>query len=142
MTHFITLVICLDVMNSEQVKKVAAKLMAPYDENNTVPEYMREDGELTTYNPNGKWDWYQVGGRYDDSWGVGNIFRLSDFPLDSGMPMCIVTPNGEWHELGRIGWWGNVSEVRSDWDKTARGILETYSAPELGAIGILLDTHI
>jgi hypothetical protein len=38
--------------------------LAPYDENIDVPEYTDEDGEVTTYNPKSKWDWYELGGRW------------------------------------------------------------------------------
>lgn len=38
--------------------------LAPYDENKEVPEYKNSDGEPSTYNPDSKWDWYQIGGRW------------------------------------------------------------------------------
>lgn len=40
------------------------KLLAPYNEELEVEEYFDEDGEKTTYNPNSKWDWWSIGGRW------------------------------------------------------------------------------
>ena len=46
-------------------------------------EYDEEGNELTTYNPNSKWDWYCIGGRWSSD---ENVVKVSDFkmyePLD------------------------------------------------------------
>ena len=50
---------------------------AMYDEDY---EYDEEGNQLTTYNPNSKWDWYQIGGRFrheEDSVQIKN-FKLYD----------------------------------------------------------------
>jgi hypothetical protein len=50
---------------------------AMYDED---CEYDEEGNQLTTYNPNSKWDWYQIGGRFrheEDSVQIKN-FKLYD----------------------------------------------------------------
>lgn len=40
------------------------KLLAPYDEALEVAPYISEGNELSTYNPNAQWDWYETGGRW------------------------------------------------------------------------------
>lgn len=54
--HFCVCVIHEDGKSIEDV-------MRPFDENLKVEKCV-EDGEEYWYNPNGKWDWYQVGGRW------------------------------------------------------------------------------
>lgn len=54
MSHFVIIVTGPDIETA----------LAPYDENERVPEYRDSDGDTTTYNPKSKWDWYQVGGRW------------------------------------------------------------------------------
>lgn len=57
--HFCVLAIHPDSMPIEEV-------MRPYDEN--LPVYAAKDGDyLYHYNPNGKWDWFEVGGRWKGS---------------------------------------------------------------------------
>lgn len=51
-------------------KQSVDDLLAPYDENLEVPPHMiksqlNEDiNVLTTYNPQSKWNWYEIGGRW------------------------------------------------------------------------------
>jgi hypothetical protein len=118
---------------------------------------------LTTYNPQSKWDWYVIGGRWqgdldpdydrvkDDrnysvcryckgtgdrpdltppEWkkecggcnschGTGKSMNWTLAPHDEGnikpvcdilvyVPFAILTPDGRWHERGKMGWWGLV----------------------------------
>lgn len=44
-----------------------ADALAPFDENLEVEKVVEDDGYEYWYNPNGKWDWYQVGGRWTGS---------------------------------------------------------------------------
>lgn len=58
MSHFSVAVITKDKNNIEN-------LLEPYSENLEVePYYDKEYNEMSTYNPNSKWDWYQIGGRW------------------------------------------------------------------------------
>lgn len=42
-------------------------------------DYIDADGnELSTYNPKSKWDWYSIGGRWDDG---ENVIQIKDFKL-------------------------------------------------------------
>lgn len=94
-----------------------------------------EDGvwrEYSTYNPNSKWDWYQLGGRWsgehftlkpdaksgvigESSWAhptdkgydaalKGDIdFEATD--KEQFAPFALVM-DGQWHAKGEMGWWG------------------------------------
>ena len=134
----------------------------------TFDDYMREcegyrdgkDPETNQYgyweNPNAKWDWYTVGGRWkkwaDDTIGgcavrVGEIrfnpelerekamrwyehadkesleFHLvsKGLSMEEYAELCsnlyfraCITPDGEWHEVGEMGWWGISSETKEE----------------------------
>lgn len=91
-----------------------------------------EPYELTTYNPNSKWDWYQVGGRWDGSLmvpyaddstkhrGVNQaFFRNIDWEA-TPRPYAFITTHGEWFQKGEMGWWGMAFEedehrYEADW---------------------------
>jgi hypothetical protein len=60
--HFFTLVV-LPPCYQGDISDAVSTLMAPYDENREV-ETRCEDGEFYSYNPQGWWDWYQIGGRW------------------------------------------------------------------------------
>lgn len=62
MSHF-ALAVFLDRQKEEDLDE----LLAPYDENLEVEEYWDEEyQEKTTYNPDSKWDWYSIGGRFSE----------------------------------------------------------------------------
>lgn len=78
-----------------------------------------EEGNLiSTYNPKSKWDWYATGGRWNGYLPTGdtgeyttNQCSVSQVNWDKyfeehNSPYCFVTTEGEWHEKGRMGWWG------------------------------------
>lgn len=99
-------------------------------------EKIDEDGNfLTTYNPDSKWDWWVVGGRWPDylptihgqnfnSCTVGEVDWGKFFEDNPLGPFCFITEDGEWHETARMGWWGMTSDdkERSAW----REELESY----------------
>lgn len=123
-------------------------------------EEISEDGGIySTYNPNSKWDWYDIGGRWKNMLIVGKSNDIKDckyvnsakvknikwdlmkeesqknmkpyekyieesyypkeyvkekFPTEQSYinymtnfsTYAVLTPDGEWHEPGRMGWWG------------------------------------
>ena len=93
-----------------------------------------EDGNLlSTYNPNSKWDWYSIGGRWD-----GNLITKSGENVNtahvnkidwdkSGIPFAYITPNGVWHEKGEMGWWAVVTNEKEKdvWIEEFNNILDT-----------------
>jgi hypothetical protein len=65
---------------------------------------------LLTYNPDGKWDWYAIGGRRsgllrNDSMTCCALLRSHTLP--DLLPHDFLTPNGKWHARARFvrtGW--------------------------------------
>lgn len=117
--------------------------------------------DMSTYNPQSKWDWYRVGGRFDGSMTDNRQQSENGFNFDAKhetlannsipvaelvqaaepfIPYALVTPDGEWIERGQMGWWGMSSgdKDRSEWNAQVMGIYEKFS--EFDAV--LLDCHI
>lgn len=115
----------------------------------------------TTYNPMSKWDWWVIGGRFDGKVSKSGKPRTSEDGgfnfgeehhqvehnscLVKDLPrrfstFAVVTPDGEWHEKGEMGWWGMVSHEKKldDWGKEVAKILTKYG--DYLAIGV--DYHI
>jgi len=91
---------------------------------------------LSTYNPDSKWDWYQIGGRWDGCID-NNACRVSDLPDDiDSFVFAIVTPDGKWHARGEMGWFGCVSDSDDGWKPS--DILKGYQDYD----AILVDCHI
>ncbi|MBS0264880.1 MAG: hypothetical protein JSS02_23290 [Planctomycetes bacterium] len=63
---------------------------------------------LTTRNPDGRWDFYEIGGRWNRYMpgSRNNVIRaqtLANSPhLADSLPMCLLTPAGEWLESEHI----------------------------------------
>lgn len=96
----------------------------------------------STYNPKSKWHWYEIGGRWD-GWVTDkpgdNVVEVQQF-LDSGLiPFAILTPDGEWHEEGEMGWFGISTNNKENWDDIARSIFEKYKD---GHLAVIVDCHI
>lgn len=85
-------------------------------------EMIAENGDLlSTYNPKSKWDWYTVGGRWKCSLPVfsGEYVDKAyaiDVDWDKVLPFAFVTPDGEWHEKGEMGWFSCVGHEKSEDD--------------------------
>jgi hypothetical protein len=121
-------------------------------------EQFNAKGEpLSTCNPDSKWDWYRVGGRWD-GWITGNEqssengynfgpqhqaiennMATTEQALERGViPHAIITPDGVWHEHGQMGWWGIMITENAGWDAQAKEILTGYPGHRL----LILDAHI
>ena len=137
-------------------------------------------------NPNAKWDWWVVGGRWrkwaEDTIG-GVSVRVGDITFDAerqrdeaaswwaenmdvdepsalaliesrGMTMeryidsagclsfrAVVTPDGKWHEVGSMGWFGISSESEDEMAEWEHGFTERFlDNPDL--ILTVVDCHI
>ncbi|EJU15135.1 hypothetical protein LH128_00090 [Sphingomonas sp. LH128] len=102
-----------------------------------------EDGRcIRRTNPNKKWDWWTVGGRWTGlltlkqgatgdlghrAWcasaaeaGTADRARVSDVDLEAmanaGHPLrtFAVVKDGQWFQKGRMGWWACVSDAMSE----------------------------
>lgn len=119
----------------------------------------------STYNPNSKWDWWVVGGRWDgvirnsirdDGNGGFNVEDehhqlryntidcksfLENVKKDSGQyPFAIITPNGEWCEKAKMGYWATTRNDKNIdiWHETVNEILEKHGS----CIAVGCDLHI
>jgi hypothetical protein len=67
--------------------------------------------EVSTYNPNSKWDWYEVGGRWENCLTLKNGEKTSEATIGeidwnkTMIPFAFVI-NSNWYEKGQMGWWG------------------------------------
>ncbi len=121
---------------------------------------------LTTYSPNSKWDGWNIGGRWDgwihgpareeqsqDGKGgfnfgeehhrPGNNCRpVRDIPISDMyyLPFAVVTPDGQWHEQGKMGWWAVVANEMdvTVWHDTVKSLFAQH--PDCLAVSV--DCHI
>lgn len=117
-----------------------------------------EDGNLLSrYNPDSKWDWYSIGGRWsgflctkerDDE---GNPIRVNqaqfkdidwDYMIENNIiPFNYVTEDGEWREKGEMGWWGMTTNEmeQDDWSGNFKNYLKLV---EDDCLVTAIDFHI
>jgi hypothetical protein len=59
-----------------------------------------------TANPNGRWDWYKIGGRWNGVFGGENVMQaktlLESSNLKDRLPAFLLTPDGVWYEVETI----------------------------------------
>lgn len=114
------------------------------------------------YNPRSRWDWFEIGGRWcgeicsvecgeepavtpgtlgagDGSHLEHNVIRVRKLDPSVGF-FALCTPEGEWYERGRMGWFGMVAEEKpgKDWQAIRSEVLSAY--PEHSIVGV--DCHI
>lgn len=125
------------------------------------PEDIGVDGEVySEYNPNSKWDWYVVGGRWagwlqdkekemetDNGFNFNsdmsiepNSLSIAEASLKNKIPFAVLTPTGEWIERGDMGWWGVVSNntEQDEWDNSVQNIYKKYHEDYI----VSVDCHI
>ncbi len=99
---------------------------------------------ICTFNPDGKWDWYEIGGRWDghitgrkrpnrdhiqdNSILASTLLKVPDF--DQRVPAAIITPTGEWVEKITLvttssGWYMRETPKRA-WCNRVRRILDSF----------------
>lgn len=71
--HFSVLVIIEDqnLLSARGLAGAVEVLMDPYNEDAHQTERIEEDGEVWHSNPEGRWDWYMIGGRWANTLQVG-----------------------------------------------------------------------
>ena len=113
---------------------------------------------LSTYNPDSRWDWYSIGGRWSgflctkEKDNEGNPIRVNqapfkdidwDYMLDNNVtPFCFVTEDGEWVEKGEMGWWGMVSNEtpNESWKETFKRYVDNIE--DADCLVTVIDFHI
>jgi len=93
--------------------------------------------EYSTYNPQSKWDWYEIGGRWNKS--IRNNECLSKSVKKDFIPFAFVDQDGLWHERAEMGWWAMTKNEKEDdiWEKEFKNALDLYN----GYV-TLVDCHI
>ena len=164
MSHMRVLVI-IPAEEADNAKDAVRARIAKYDENLRTATETDDDGEIYSFNPLVKWDWWCIGGRYcghfvmddydsvtDDCAYGGTRFHPQGCPTPdyhrNVLPMtelrpgwsawAIVTPDGEWHEKGKMGWFGASHGDDPNWDAMKYEIASAY--PEHYAVCV--DCHI
>ncbi len=116
--------------------------------------------EYSTYNPNSKWDWYQLGGRWsgliklkpgkngkkgkagvgDNEVGIDQALK-GDISNLQELKTFAVLKDGKWYERGEMGWWGVVlnEKDKDEWDTQFDVLIK--SLPDNTLISIY-DCHI
>lgn len=55
---------------------------------------------------------------------------------------AVVTPDGGWHEVGRMGWWGISSEGKAELREWLERFRERFVEPYLDCTATVVDCHI
>lgn len=109
-------------------------------------EMVTPNGDLlSTYNPNSKWDWYVIGGRWDKSLKTlsgeeVNEAYVNEIDWTKTTPFAYVTPDGNWHEQGEMGWFACVSNEKDkeSWKTEFKEFVKTLD----DVIVTVVDCHI
>jgi hypothetical protein len=98
----------------------------------------REDGRWYRHtNPNAKWDWWTVGGRWAgmialrdgksaDQARIGDIdLSRRAYDANEAFSTFAVVKDGEWYECGRMGWFACVSDAKpeGEWETELQKLL-------------------
>lgn len=212
MSHFATLVILpKDTIDDPLfIRQELAELLAPYNEcdddyyefvEDAESDFDEEVGKNGYWrNPNAKWDWYEIGGRFSgplhlvdkDEYDNKAVLRdvdtrrdeeaykeaceqwdllVSDDEADKEklppfhfsreyylerygdretyarfcsdfMFRSVVTPDGEWHEVGRMGWFGVSDDKHDDIVDWILNYHHRFVEPYLDNIVVVVDCHI
>lgn len=92
----------------------------------------------STRNPESKWDWFEIGGRWDGEI-PGNRVLASKLSNDL-LPHAVVTPDGKWHEQGEMGWWGMSfgDKPEEEWREKVRRLFLEFKE----SLAVAVDCHI
>ena len=116
-------------------------------------EIDEDENLLSTYNPDSRWDWYSIGGRWDgflhykdaepglEETNEAYIHELDMDYLLENIPFCFITEDGEWREKGEIGWWCSVSNEKPEevWKQQFRDYVKSLDP---NCLVTVIDFHI
>ena len=116
-------------------------------------EVDEDENLLSTYNPDSRWDWYSIGGRWDgflhykdvepglEETNEAYIHELDMDYLLENTPFCFVTEDGEWREKGEMGWWCAVSNEKPEetWKQQFRDYVKSLDP---NCLVTVIDFHI
>lgn len=99
-------------------------------------------------NPNAKWDWYRIGGRWNNHFlrkdgNRVNFLKRKDLDIEQTKDNAFVTfavvKDGVWHEKAEMSWFATTSNEKADWPKIFNDLLEDIDDEEILTI---VDCHI
>lgn len=144
MSHFFTIVLlpetAIRLDDPADIYDRVSAILAPYNENREVEPYTNEYEFESTRNPQGQWDWWDFGGRYNGE--IRNAYRGDEsgfnFPdefrtlgeniihakqVDHRVSCsAIITPDGQWNDSG----WDESEEAERVWEEKLFSILRDY----------------
>jgi len=82
-----------------------------HKENQSVDELLAPYNENIKNNPNVKWDWYEIGGRWKYKLKLkdgtrANSAKLKNIDFSDFSTYATVTADGQWHEPDAMDWLG------------------------------------
>lgn len=116
-------------------------------------EIDEDENLLSTYNPDSRWDWYSIGGRWDgflhykdaepglEETNEAYIHELDMDYLLEHIPFCFVTEDGEWMEKGEMGWWCSVSNEKPE-DSWKQQFVDYVKSLDADCLVTVIDFHI
>lgn len=105
-------------LDEEEIKRMAGHY--GLEENDVsglitkMPDWRGTDGGVddvglfswATTNPEGKWDWYEIGGRWNGYFHGRNVIKAKSLLKSPDLKVrrlySIVSPDGEWHEVEKL----------------------------------------
>lgn len=111
----------------------------------------RKDPDTGKYgywqNPNAKWDWFAIGGRWAGGITLKNgegadIAQLKDIDLDKLDSWGYVHLDGEWHEKGTMGWWAMSDATDDSRDEFKQHLIAQIEKLDPNDYLVLVDCHI
>ncbi len=101
-------------------------------------EARKKDPEYTCNGCDGKGESLKFSSQWVDK--GGNTAPVTQVLEKGFKPFAIVTPEGEWLEKGKMGWWACVSDEKdkSVWEEQVKTVLEKYKK----YTAVLVDCHI
>ncbi len=133
----------------ENIIEYLAKINLYWDEEDVagVDEY--GEYQITTYNPQSKWDWYrfiETEPRESET-PINYPCKVKDLP--DIVPYALITPDGKWYELGfdlgiqafmrnHLNSNTNIAEGEINWELKVKKIIAFYS----DFLAVALNCHI
>ena len=108
---------------------------------------------LSTYNPESKWDWWQLGGRFSESSAIKgedeedcvNEAMAKEIDWErTPIPFCFVDDDGEWHAVADIGWFAITSNEKADeiWNTEFKNYVQDILKRDPDIMVTAIDFHI
>lgn len=115
----------LDIENHEQTAKFL-------NERDGSEDYQFDEKgvyRMSTHNPQSKWDWYDVGGRWSGflplkDGGEANVATIKEINLSALVIPTAVIGEGVFDQVGEIGWFGYVDHSnKEEWEQRIRNVI-------------------